>query len=172
MKYLVFDVESIGLHGEPFAVGWVVVNELGNEESRGCFSVFPGIVSGDPEDRKWCEENLPDLPVTHATLQEMLSDFWSVWKAHKSEGGMMLAECLWPVESKFLSMCVGVDFPESKWDGPYPFHEISSFLMAAGMDPMASYDRLESEIPKHHPEADARQSARLFLEAIAKIKRG
>ena len=27
--YMVFDVESIGLHGEGFAVAWVVVNSAG-----------------------------------------------------------------------------------------------------------------------------------------------
>lgn len=171
MNYFVFDVESIGLHGEPFAVGWVVVDNEGTELSNGCFSVPPGIVSGDAEDRKWCSENLPELDFTHTTLEEMLRDFWAVWKQFKTDEGMMLAECGWPVEAKFLAMCVGVGFPASKWEGPYPFHEIASFMVAAGMDPMSNYERNASEIPKHNPLADARQSARLFLEALEKLKK-
>lgn len=169
-KYMVFDVESIGLHGEPFAVGWVIV-ESGVETSSGRYSVFPGIVSGESEDREWCEKNIPEIPVTHATLEEMLRDFWEIWKTHKASGGTLWAECQWPVEGKFLSMCVGVDYPNSKWDGPYPFHEIASVMLAAGMDPLSNYDRLSSELPKHEPLADARQSARLLLEALEKIRK-
>ena len=29
MKYFVFDVESVGLHGEAFSFGYVVVDETG-----------------------------------------------------------------------------------------------------------------------------------------------
>lgn len=170
-RYFVFDVESIGLHGEPFAVGWVVVDNGGTELSRGVFSTFPGIVSGLPDDREWCEKNIPEIPVTHATLEELLKDFSEVWKLEKSEGALMFAECGWPVEAKFMSMCIGVNYPESKWDGPYPFHEIASIMWAAGMDPLSNYDRTANELPKHDPLADCRQSARLLIEALNKIKK-
>jgi hypothetical protein len=53
--------------------------------------------------------------------------------------------------------------------GPYPLHEIASFMTAAGMDPMATYARLPDELPKHHPLADARQSARLLWLAVSRI---
>ena len=34
-KFMVFDVESIGLHGEGFAVAWVVVNRAGERLGDG-----------------------------------------------------------------------------------------------------------------------------------------
>lgn len=168
MKYFVFDVESIGLHGEPYAVGWVVVNRLGDELDSGKIAIDPMLAHGESDDRLWCAGNIPPLVVTHMSMKAMLTDFWSQWLKWKAEGAQMLAECGWPVEAKFLAMCIGVEYPKSKWEGPYPFHEIASFMVMAGMDPMGTYDRLEREEPKHDPLADARQSARLLLEALNK----
>lgn len=167
MIAFVFDVESIGLHGEPYAAGWVVIDSNGEELSWGRLAVPPEIVHGDAEDRSWCASNIPPISATHVTLEAMLYDFWIKWLEWKSQGALMFAECAWPVEAKFLSMCVGV--MRSKWDGPYPLHEISSFMLAAEMDPMATYERLPEEEPKHDPLADARQSARLLLTALSKI---
>jgi hypothetical protein len=44
-------------------------------------------------------------------------------------------------------------------------------MMAAGQDPMKNHERRGDELPKHNPLADARQSARLLLEAIEVTKR-
>lgn len=168
--YFVFDVESIGLHGEPFAVGWTVVNTYGDEKDSGRLAIKRELSHGDDDDREWCEQNIPHIPVTHLTLAAMLSDFWTYWTHWKEQGAVMCAECLWPVEAKFLAMCIGVEYPKSKWSGPYPFHEVASIMMAAGMDPMAKYDRLPNELPTHEPLADARQSARLLLQSLGKIE--
>jgi hypothetical protein len=35
---------------------------------------------------------------------------------------------------------------------------------------MATYERLENEMPKHEPLADARQSARLLITALSKLQ--
>ena len=35
--YVSFDVESVGLHGTGFAVGYVVLDKNGNEVESGCF---------------------------------------------------------------------------------------------------------------------------------------
>lgn len=167
MIAFVFDVESIGLHGEPYAVGWTVVENQKEIDSE-CLSVNPNIVSGTDDDRAWCDENIPSISVTHVTLESLLKDFWTAWLFWKGKGAIMFAECAWPVEAKFLSMCVHIDYPEQKWSGPYPLHDIASVMLAKGMDPMATYNRTSEELPKHHPLADARQSARLLHEALAK----
>lgn len=163
----VFDVESIGLHGEPYAVGWVVSLD-GKEADSGRIAIDPDLAHGDDEDRAWVGANIPPIPITHMSMKGMLFDFWSRWIEWKKKGALLFAEFGWPVEAKFLAMCIGTDYPRTKWDGPYPFHEIASFMVAAGMDPMLTYDRLPSEEPKHCPLADSRQSMRLLLEAINK----
>ena len=45
-------------------------------------------------------------------------------------------------------------------------------MLCAGMDPMATYDRLPAELPRHDPLADARQSARLLVEALRRSRIG
>lgn len=167
--FFVLDVESIGLHGEPYAVAWVVVSE-GTELDFGRIAIPSELAHGEEDDRTWCAENVPAIQATHMSMKAMLVDFWSQWMKWKKQGALMFAECGWPVEAKFLSMCVGAHYPKSKWDGPYPFHEIASIMFAAGMDPMEKYDRTESEMPVHDPLGDARQSARLLSIALNKIK--
>ena len=54
---------------------------------------------------------------------------------------MMAAECAWPVEASFLLKCVRDDQEDRTWKGPYPLHDVATLLLAAGMDPMATYTR-------------------------------
>lgn len=167
--YFVFDVESIGLHGEPYAVGYTVLDEAWQEIDSAVFACNPDNASGEADDRDWALKNIPPIPVNCLTIEVMLDCFWAQWMQWKAKGALMYVECGWPVEAKFLAMCIGRNYPASKWDGPYPLHEIASFMEAAGMDPMAKYDRLPVELPVHDPLADARQSARMLSTALSKI---
>lgn len=170
--FFIFDVESIGLHGEGFAVAGGVLS-IGQMEPFGgfCFSCPRGSAKGMDSDRKWVDENILPIPAHYETPVEIRTAFWNQWEASKQlfPGIVMAAECLWPVEAHFVIACVADD-PSRTWDGPYPFHEIASLMAAAGMDPMAKYDRLEDEMPVHNPMADVRLSARLLSEALAKLK--
>jgi hypothetical protein len=163
----VFDVESIGLHGEGFAVAGGVY-QAGEPLGEFCFSCPPDIASGDDEGRKWVVANVASLTPTHANPVEVRDAFWQAWQAAKLKYPKieMYGECLWPVEAGFLSACVRDKPGPRTWGGPYPFHEIASIMKAAGMDPMATYERTERESPAHHPLADARLSARLLYEAL------
>lgn len=169
--YFVFDVESIGLHGEPYAVGWIVLSSSGEEIECGRMAVDPNTVRGDEDDRAWVNSNVPPISITHISLQALLIDFWSKWMQWKKEGALMFAECAWPVEAKFLTMSLH-STPGMKWEGPYPLHDVASVMFASGMDPMKEYERLPSELPKHEPTADARQSARLLIDALSSRSTG
>ena len=170
--FFVFDVESIGLHGEAFAVAGGVYSAIdGSARSEFCFACNPGLALGDNDDRKWVAENVPPILVTHRNSNLMRAEFFQEWLSAKQQfpGILMAAESLWPVEAGFVAKCIA-DVPrERKWEGPYPFVEISSVMMAAGMDPMATYERTESEKPAHHPLGDARQSARLLATALRMV---
>lgn len=172
-SYFVFDVESIGLHGEGFAVAGGVYLENGAVQSEFAFACDTLCAMGPEEDRKWVNQNVPLLESTHRLLSAMRDAFWGEWINAKLRYPeiIMAAECAWPVEARFLAACVDDDPPSRKWTGPYPLHEIASFMAAAGMDPMATYERTPSEQPAHNPLTDARQSARLLSEAIAKLQR-
>jgi hypothetical protein len=165
MRYMVFDVESVGLHGEGFAVGWVVINPAGIELSSGCIACLPSCAFGYEEGLNWVEANvsIPDDAVRVINSRAVRDAFWKVWMHEKLQGAVLVAECAWPVEARFLIACVEDDLENRTWDGPYPLHDVATHLMARGLDPMAPYPRLENELPAHNPLADARQSARLFL---------
>lgn len=164
-NYLVIDVESIGLHGEGFAVAGVYL-EKGKIKWEFCFSCPRSLCFGDADDRKWVGENVPELPITHKSSWNMREAFWEMWLLAKKSGALLAADCAWPVEAKFLRDCVSQDLANRKFNGPYPFVEISTVVSAAGFDPMIDYPREDCELPKHNPLMDARQSARLLLKSL------
>lgn len=171
MKYvLVIDVESIGLYGEPFAVAGTVIDA---EEGRFMedsfrFACDPDNAQGWMDDRAWVAANIPPIQINSPSSWHVERSFWFTWLELQKRypGIVMAAECGWPVEASFLLRCIGRQEETRKDAAPYPLHEIASFMQAAGMDPMATYDRRPDELPKHCPLADARQSARLLLEAL------
>jgi len=166
--FFVFDVESVGLHGEAYAVAGVVIDGSGTEHLAFKMAVNPAKCEGEDGDRKWIAENVPFIEVTHQESVKMRDSFWSLWLRAKGDypGIVMASECGWPVESRFLNSVIDDARHDRNWDGPYPLHDVASVMLAAGMDPMATYDRLPNEEPKHCPLADSRQSARLLLEAL------
>lgn len=173
--YMVFDVESVGLHGEGFAVGWVVVDDLGIERSHGLISCDPIVACGitdksEQAAREWLSKNIPPLRVTHESLREMRTDFWKQWLMWRGKGAVLVADCAWPVEARFLGLCVSDDADAREWEGPYPLHDLASILLAAGFDPLAKFVRKEDEFPEHNPLNDARQSARILISKLNLLK--
>lgn len=171
--FFIFDVESIGLHGEGFAVaGGIFHSQIGVFDETFCFSCHPERAAGTDTDRAWILTNVPRLPEQFIAPEYVRQAFWNQWIAAKTlfPGIVMAAECLWPVEAKFVIACVADDPEARNWEGPYPFHEIASFMAAAGMNPMESYERQEDELPAHDPRGDARLSARLLGQALKLLK--
>lgn len=177
--YFVFDVESVGLHGEGFAVGYVVVDaaDRGRELDSGLFVANMDDSPGLPADRDWVKANVStaldvhvskrrSLPAGTASVHKVREAFWDSWAYWSGQKAVMAADVPWPVESRFLNACIADD-PARKASGPYPLIDVASVRLAAGLDPLATCDRLDDEKPAHNPLADARQSARLLLEALA-----
>lgn len=175
--FMVFDVESVGLHGEGFAVGYVVI-ERDKEVESGYFHCWPDAARGDADGRAWIAENV--VPILEGSgLAQTYSDglrspdpkqvrnaFWAAWRGWKAKGAILAADCPWPVEARFLIACVEDDPAPRNWSGPYPLIDVASVRLAAGLDPLGAEERLDREKPIHHPLADARQSARLLIEAL------
>jgi hypothetical protein len=164
-RYLVFDVESVGLHGEGFAVGWVIIDD-GLEVESGCFAAPPNSAVGSAEGHEWVGKNLPAIEVTHTCPRLVRWAFWRLWQKEKERGSKLVADCAWPVEARFLASCVDDHPLERTWQGPYPLLDLAPVLVAAGHDPIARTERLANEKPEHHPKCDARQSSRVFLRTL------
>lgn len=173
-KFFVFDVESVGLHGEGFAVAGGVYLANGSTQWEFSYSCPIDEAKGDDDDRKWVKEHVPILDLTHRNPIEIRDAFWSDWLKAKAQHPqiVMAVECGWPVEARFLCSTINDDKAGRNWKGPYPLHEIATYMSAAGMNPMGIYHRTSSEVPQHNPLADARLSARLLAEAIIRLRRG
>lgn len=162
MKYFVFDVESAGLNGDGFAVGYAVVDDetcstiASDWRSAGIASVPCG-----SSDLMWLGENLPQevlRPESPLSLVALMD--WFEQELAKFPGTMLVSDCAIPVESNWLRAC-GIN--------PYPLIDVSTALLMAGRDPVGTYERLPYELPAHHPMHDARQSARILLECLQSV---
>lgn len=169
--FIVFDVESIGLHGQGFAVGWVVI-EITDDGcdllEEYCLSCDRNYAMGALDDRNWVNENVPDLEVNVNSLPELRTMFWNKFQEWKAKGAALVADCTWPVEARFLLDCVDDNPMGRKWEAPYPLYDLSSILFMVGKNPLETFERLEEELPKHNPLKDAKQSARLLMECLNK----
>lgn len=170
---MVFDVESLGLHGEAYAVGVVAVDD-GEVVSEAMWWCSPLILPATSEARAWMAEHADPTSWRRAADQvdnqrDLRERFWGAWARFKKEGYVLAADCPWPVEARFLARCVEDDPWSRNWEGPYPLIDVASVRLAAGFDPLDSTERLPSELPLHNPLADARQSARLLIETLAEL---
>lgn len=162
--FMVFDVESVGLHGKGFAVGWVVVDSTGTLHADGYAACPPSPTHGTAEGFTWINEHVV-VRYNHVEPKGVRQEFWRVWRFWAERGAVLVADCAWPVEARFLAACIDDDPSQREWVGPYPLHEVATARLLAGFDPLATVERFANELPQHHPLADARQSARLWLEA-------
>ncbi len=92
--------------------------------------------------------------------------FWSQWMRWKKKGALMAAEVAWPVEARFLNACVELETAARTWKGPYPLIDIASVRFAVGLDPLETVERLEGEGEPRVALDNARQSARMLVEAL------
>jgi hypothetical protein len=144
---LVIDVESRGLHGEGYALGWVYVvgGNICESDRLWC---PPETARGDDEGLRWARENVvPQLEAasrpTHESPRQIRTEFWRFWMLHRPAA--MIADWCWPVEANFLSACIADD-PGRSWDGPRP-------LLDAGT--LREYGLAEPVVDVHEPLADA-----------------
>lgn len=177
--FFVFDVESVGLQGHGFAVGWVVIDTATgatvDREMVYC-SLQQALHEASESDVVWVQEHVvPALAEGHGVLVPgtlaVRVTFWSAWQRWKERGALLAADCPWPVEARFLMECVrytrvGMGRMAGDFDGPYPLIDVASVRLAKGFDPIVAVERLPDELPVHNPLCDARQSARLLMEAM------
>ncbi|MEI6475893.1 MAG: hypothetical protein WCO75_10910, partial [Planctomycetota bacterium] len=157
MKVMMIDVESLGLHGDAFAVAWLVVEtDSGEELDAGFYAVDPTVCAGEDGNRKWCNDNIPKMVPTHRTRAAMRDAFWPIWLKWQQEGAVLAADVPWPVEARFLADCIDDDNRRC-WQGPYPILDVTSVKVGAGKtvaQAQETGERLDSEQPAHHPLID------------------
>jgi hypothetical protein len=161
--YFVFDVESVGLHGEGWAVGYVVVDASGTVLEEGRRSCPLAAARGTDVNREWCRTNCPALDYTYVSPWQLREWFWALWRRWAETGALMAASVPWPVEARFLAACVD-DAPEAReWAGPFPLIDVHTLAHGLGL----RRERRADELPEHDPLNDARAAARDLVEALS-----
>lgn len=165
--WIFFDVETLGLTGEPFAFAYEVVNRKEVVIDRGFYYYHPDFALGEDDDRKWIMNNCfptfddpkyVDLKVEVAGINLLLDKFRKMWKKY-NKGFTIVADCPYPCESNFLFLC-------ELNPSPIPILDIASMLNLIGKDPVKTYSRLPEELPAHSPANDILQSKRLFFAIL------
>lgn len=171
---LTFDVETNGLYGEAFAVGYALTTDGGSRILEGIHCCPYHDSEPDKRDttplltEQFLHENvLPTLPepdcFTTRAVRDRFFDVWhSAFSAAKKQGEnlYLMADVAHPCESRFL-LQLRADERRVPFT-VYPLLDLSSFLMAAGYDPVGTFARRDDELPAHNPLNDARQSSRIF----------
>lgn len=183
MKVFSFDIESVGLRGPGFCVGYAVWDN-GVEEASGLLGTEVGYVTGlnrwrpsgvatekpcfTDEDQRWISRNVvPHLPVLGRTdLVEVRAQFWDLWTMYRRRGAVMLVNTPFPVESNFLAACVADDPSRLVIGTPLPIIDLKSLILASGKlgETEEWWPVLPNEKPEHNPVCDARRAARIFFE--------
>lgn len=165
MKYFVFDVESAGLYGEGFAVGYAVVDDTDFlMHASDWRTAGIGAVECAESQCDWLRAHLPAevlFPdqcegIPKLSLNQLRA--WFESELEKFPGCMLVSDCAFPVETNWLLACK---------IAPYTLIDVSTALLLSGRDPVGTFDRKPNELPAHHPMADALQSARMLLECFA-----
>jgi hypothetical protein len=138
VKILSVDVESNGLHGQPFAIGAICTDDSQPTAVYRARCPINGPV--DP----WVEANvlpaLAGMPELFAAddhpYASMLADFAAWFDANK-DGATVIAHCGVPVEARlFADMVGGLD--RDPFSGPFPLHDLATLLYAVGADPLST----------------------------------
>lgn len=174
--YISLDVESRGLHGSTLSFGMLFYSPKGKEihKAYGQLPLGGRELFQSDDDFNWVSKNVDIMHVTHKTVEGLYRSFLDtlqLWKEIASRNGgsvRLMADCPYPVETNFIKNAV--DWYKQQYgedvDGLYPIIDVASVLLAKGKDPIGQYPRLKNELPAHNPVNDAKQSARIFFEAM------
>ncbi len=154
--FMVVDVESIGLHGEGFAVAWEICRVALHDAplEQGFWGCAPQLASGLDSDRDWVATHVPPLPMNCATPTEVRQHFWADWQTWSAQGALMLVDCGWPVETAFLSACLREARADLGFSGPFPLLDVATArTLLSGKPDTPSFHRA---VQQHDPRDDVR----------------
>lgn len=172
-EFIVIDVESNGLYGQPFCVGAVKMNWGGRLLSR---QAWRCPIDEVPDE--WVEKNvLPNISHIKETLSNVseLSKFFFEWHqfwATDSKGFVpIFVDAGFPVDCEFLYQ-VGKRYWQD--ESPYPVHDIASIFAALGLDHDLDREAFanplvgltSSRMIKHDPAWDAEVSGLALIRAV------
>jgi hypothetical protein len=173
-KFLTFDLETNGLHGQAFAVGAAIIDMNGKIHDE-----FTARIEIAGEIDEWVNDNvlpaIENIEVTHSTYQAMCDDFWKWFVAAQQKSDYTLVSNGYPVEYRFLLDCQNSDIESRFWGHPFPLIDLSSLLLGFGLLTDKSKPKLASKVANgrnflnHNPLDDAIKAALIAIEAFKTV---
>lgn len=177
--YLTFDVETRGLYGEAFAVGYVLTTDTGEvvlEGQHACqfLKAAEDLLDTTPlATREFLESCvLPVAPsVDCESPHEVRMKFQQVWKRADREANLgkedlyLVVDCPFPCEVGFLQQ-IRKEVGHGSFVGAYPLIDVASMVLKDGGNPIGTFHRTDDEKPAHNPLNDARQSSRILHQLL------
>jgi hypothetical protein len=169
-KILSFDLEANNLHGEPFAIGSVVIDGHGVVHDS-----FTARCPIKGEVDEWVQANvipaISDMSQTHGSYEDMREAFWRWYLSAEANSDYVLVSNGYPVEYRFLIDCQEANLDERYWQHPFPILDLSSILIAKDQEPgfksqVRKKVRKEASFAQHHPFDDAKLAALMAFEAF------
>ncbi len=170
-KILSFDLEANNLHGEPFAVGAVVVDGHGQVHDT-----FTGRCPIKGEVDPWVKINvipvIKDMKETHGSYADMREAFWRWFLEAQEASDYVLVSNGYPVEYRFLIECQEANLDERYWQHPFPILDLASILVAKGQETGTEKNQIRKNVrakesfAQHHPFDDAKLAALMAFEAL------
>ncbi len=170
-KILSFDLEANNLHGEPFAIGAVVVDGQGTVHDS--FTARCPI-KGEVDD--WVKDNvfpaIQNMEQTHGSYEDMREAFWRWYVAAEQASDYVLVSNGYPVEYRFLIECQDADLNERYWQHPFPILDLTSILVAKGLQTGTEKNQIRKKVrqagsfAQHNPVDDAKLAVLMAFEAL------
>lgn len=163
MFLMIVDAESNGLYGEILSVAAIVLDDQYLEID--CYYAerdLSRIETIDP----WVTENVVPLFNQEHVYQseaELLEHFWGFWMKYQGQVTAM-ADVSYPVEANLFRKCIEKNLPERRFLGPFPFLDLSTFLLAKGYDPLVDRQRLIDQPigEQHNALVDVRVAGKIW----------
>ncbi len=159
-KYVVYDVESVGLLGEPWAIGWVAMNSVGKEVVHGASWAYPMEVDplASADNYAFAEPAVAALATVSIaqTPEQVLRDLWDLAVSTRDCGAALYCDVFSPVDAHALRQAFVLAVKRGKAspliDSPRVI-DINSIVQFAGID-----RKIFASTDKHNPIEDARCS--------------
>ena len=167
-KYLFVDAETDGLYGKFISIAMVVADHAGNELEH----IYVGLSNPEKHIKeKWVLENV--LPILgkyeeYDDEHSLLEAAWSFWRAN-AQNSYVIADVMYPVESRLFAMCVEQDVEERIFQGPFPMLDLASMLYTVGINPLEAREKLAKPLDngmQHNALYDARMAMAIWKKYI------
>lgn len=164
-KYMFVDAETDGLYGQILSIAAIVADENGNECEH--FYIKQKISLSEIQD-EWVREHvypiLGDAP-EYDTEDALLDAFWEFYVIHPN--CFVIADVPYPVECLLFHKCVMKNEMNRKNLAPFPLMDLSSMLLAKGIDPLKNRCELLGKTEMmHNALTDVRVALEIFKKYI------